>query len=155
MGSPRPSKDGSAARDRAAARLKRLGLRVTAPRIAVLKVLDDTTHALTAYDIHSRVLDSGGSVDIVSVYRTLASFKECGLIHYIGSVDGYLACRLEEPHAHHAQHFVCSHCRKVVESDLPQGVAEASLSSMAAAGFVSGTVHVEVVGACQDCGAPA
>lgn len=69
--------------------LKSVGLRITTPRIAVIRALAETTHVMNPYEIHTAVIGSGRKVDVVSVYRILAMLLSEGLIHRVGLVDGY------------------------------------------------------------------
>lgn len=126
-------------------------LRVTGPRMKVLRVLSQSDKAMTAHEIHGQISESGEKIDVVSVYRILTTFNSLGIIHHIGSVDGYVVCSLEEPHQHHSQHIVCSDCSKAIEVDLSDAAAEALLPSVQAKGFKGGTVRIEVVAKCDDC----
>src|SRR5579872_7492363 len=74
--------------------LRLAGYRITMPRIQVIRALADTKIALSAYAIHERIMDSGGRIDVVSVYRILATLQQVGLIHHVGLVDGYFPCRI-------------------------------------------------------------
>src|SRR5882757_8401730 len=73
--------------------LRTAGYRITMPRVQVIRALADTNTALSAYAIHEKIISSGGKIDVVSVYRILATLQEVGLIHHIGVVDGYFPCR--------------------------------------------------------------
>lgn len=131
--------------------LRSHNLRVTGPRMKVLRVLSLSDKALTAHDIHGQISETGEKIDVVSVYRILTTFNSLGIVHHIGSVDGYVVCCLDEPHQHHSQHIVCSDCSKAIEVDLPDSAAEALLPSVSAKGFSGGTVRVEVVAKCDEC----
>src|SRR5580698_1693066 len=75
--------------------LRSAGYRITMPRVQVIRALGDTKRALSAYAIHEKIINSGGKIDVVSVYRILSTLQEVGLIHHIGVVDGYFPCRME------------------------------------------------------------
>src|SRR5208283_2418532 len=74
--------------------LRASGFRITMPRIQVIRALADATTAMSAYAIHERIIETGGRIDVVSVYRILATLQQVGLIHHIGIVDGYFPCRI-------------------------------------------------------------
>lgn len=74
--------------------LRSAGYRITMPRVQVIRALADTTKALSAYAIHEKIINGSGKIDVVSVYRILATLHEVGLIHHIGVVDGYFPSRL-------------------------------------------------------------
>jgi len=69
--------------------LKDLGYRITTPRVEVIRTLARTRKALNAYSIHSDIIGSGGKIDVVSVYRILATLQEAKLVYHLGAVDGY------------------------------------------------------------------
>ena len=73
--------------------LREVGLRITTPRIAVIRALSRSDAALNAYEVHAAILASGRKVDVVSVYRILALLRDIGLVHQLALVDGYAACR--------------------------------------------------------------
>ncbi|MHB8635726.1 MAG: transcriptional repressor, partial [Fimbriimonadaceae bacterium] len=56
--------------------LRLAGYRITMPRIQVIRALADTSVALSAYAIHERIMESGGRIDVVSVYRILATLQQ-------------------------------------------------------------------------------
>ncbi|MFT3678270.1 MAG: Fur family transcriptional regulator [Chitinophagaceae bacterium] len=129
--------------------LKRNQLSVTASREKILHLFLEQSGALAHGDIEKR---AGEKFDRVTVYRTLQTFVEKGIIHTIPTPDNsvrYALCKdnCEAGH-HHDQHihFVCSQCGQtfclddVVTPDikLPQGYS---------------TDHIEVVvnGTCREC----
>lgn len=135
---------------RAVERLKQLGMRITEPRRMVLKVLATTRKPLGAYQIRDRVLESGGRIDVASVYRILASLVESHLAHHIGAVDGYLAC--SSPHVEgEIQHLICEDCGCVEELSMPSSVSRAIDAALGGTGFESRVTRVEVQGVCDHC----
>lgn len=70
-------------------RLKAANKRITSARTLVMRALEDATVSLSAYDIHSKVKNSGHTVDVVSVYRILVDLMELDLIYYVGHLRGY------------------------------------------------------------------
>lgn len=96
--------------------LKQHGFRKTASRMAVLRAFLRTTHALSHQYIDSIV---GNDFDRVTIYRTLLSFIESGIIHKIPDPAGppkYALCI--EGHCHdgihqdHHVHFACNQCKQ-------------------------------------------
>ncbi len=129
--------------------LKRSGLSVTEGRKKILELFLDKEGALAHADIEKR---TGSAFDRVTVYRTLQSFVEKGIIHQIPTTDNsvlYALCRHEcdEQHLHDDHvHFVCNSCNKTVCLDdvmvphvkLPQG-------------FKVQQSQMIVKGRCRDC----
>jgi Fur family transcriptional regulator, ferric uptake regulator len=129
--------------------LKKSSLSVTASREKILQLFLEQEGALAHGDIEKR---AGEKFDRVTVYRTLQTFVEKGIIHTIPTADNsirYALCKdnCEEGHHHdHHVHFVCSQCQitycldDVVtpELKLPKGYT---------------STHIEVVaqGICKNC----
>ena len=65
--------------------LSKRGLRLTKCRISVLNMFLEKKHALTHGDIENTLKDE---YDRVTLYRTLSSFQNSGLIHQILDRDG-------------------------------------------------------------------
>jgi Fur family ferric uptake transcriptional regulator len=96
--------------------LRARGLRRTAPRIAVLATLQPVRGHLSVAEIHRRLLDShdveGPPPDVATVYRTVTTLVEAGVLHALtveGGVTTYGVA--EDPH-HHA---VCTRCGTIIE----------------------------------------
>ncbi|MEY4488902.1 MAG: hypothetical protein RIQ79_1410 [Verrucomicrobiota bacterium] len=64
--------------DAACARLRASALRITQPRIAILKVLIGNEAPVSIEHIHAELHNK--SCDLVTVYRCLAAFEEIGLV---------------------------------------------------------------------------
>lgn len=137
--------------ERALSTLKDAGLRITMPRVQVIRVLAESKTALSAYAIHERVLASGGRMDIVSVYRTLNALVETHLAHHIGIVDGYLACQVSEPHHDGIEHAVCERCGGVEEVHVGSAARNAALVELMGMGFSPKELKIEVRGICASC----
>lgn len=132
-------------------RLRDHGFRITMPRIQVVRALVDSTRALTANEIHKTISESGGRMDIVSVYRTLVTLKEAGLVHHIGAVDGYRACGIGACHTGSTKHAICQSCGKVAELELGKSEQEDVSAGLNTIGFKAKEIIVEVLGFCQAC----
>ncbi len=127
-------------------------MRITRPRIDVVEALDSSPKAVSAYGLHTLVLDRGGRIDVVSVYRILSVLKDLGLVHYVASLDGFLACRLPHEHDAHTMHLVCGACHRVVEVPLSNSVTGEAVSGSEGKGFHHGKVHMEVLAeSCEEC----
>lgn len=129
--------------------LRKNHLSVTASRKKILHLFLEQPGALAHGDIEKK---AGEKFDRVTVYRTLQTFLDKGIIHSIPTADNsirYALCKDEcgEGHHHdHHIHFVCTQCHNtyclddVVTPDikLPKGYS---------------TTHVEVVvdGICKNC----
>lgn len=129
--------------------LKKNGLSITASRKKILDLFFDSPGALAHSDIEK---NTDAAFDRVTVYRTLQTFVEKGIIHQIPTIDNsilYALCKHNCVQGHHHDnhvHFICTNCDNtfclddvtVPEVKLPQGFAP-SQSAMV------------VTGLCQDC----
>ena len=92
--------------------LKNHNLRITDCRIDVLERFYSNDHALTFKDLEKDLED----YDRVTLYRTLNSFIQHGLLHRIPCDNGFATfglCRedcSEEAHHHNHIHFKCNVC---------------------------------------------
>lgn len=93
--------------------LKAFNLRHTECREAILSTFSERSAALSHSDLEMAVDDK---YDRVTIYRTLKTFLEKGIIHKILDADGgtkYALCKTEctsETHRHDHVHFKCKLC---------------------------------------------
>jgi len=129
--------------------LKRNGLSVTASRTKILGLFLDAAGALAHADIEK---NTDGAFDRVTVYRTLQTFVEKGIIHQIPTTDNsilYALCKQDcEEGRHHDNHvhFVCNQCVKTFCLDEVL-VPEVKLPK----GFTPSEASMIVSGVCMDC----
>ena len=93
--------------------LKNNQLSITGSRIRILELFLKSNGALAHADIEKKASEK---IDRVTVYRTLQSFLEKGIIHTIPTADNsirYALCKDECTEGHHHDnhvHFVCNVC---------------------------------------------
>lgn len=93
--------------------LKRNQLSVTGSRKKILQLFLAQAGALAHGDIEKK---AGEKFDRVTVYRTLQTFVDKGIIHVIPTADNsirYALCKDECSEGHHQDHhvhFVCTRC---------------------------------------------
>lgn len=126
--------------------LRIAGFRITMPRIQVIRALADATVALSAYAIHERIIESGGRIDVVSVYRILATLQQVGLIHHIGIVDGYFPCRIGDCPNKRTLVLVAEETNFVYELPISQTAISEIETAASNAGFVAETIKIELKG---------
>ncbi|HVL38231.1 MAG TPA: Fur family transcriptional regulator [Fimbriimonadaceae bacterium] len=131
--------------------LREAGYRITMPRVQVIRALGESNKALSAYAIHERIISTGGKIDVVSVYRILATLQEVGLIHHIGVVDGYFACRQAGADRDRSEHLICESCGCVTELSLPTSIVATTEEQAQKAGFKVTNLKVEILGKCTHC----
>jgi len=110
--------------------LKKAGLKVTAPRLKILKLLEESAeHHFGAEDIYRALNDSGEEVGLATVYRVLSQFEHAGLVTRHNFEGGRAVYELND--GKHHDHMVCIETGKVVEfvnkdiETLQRGIAEA------------------------------
>lgn len=132
-------------------RMRMAGIRVTGPRRAIARVLEDAQEHLDVEAIIDRAKKLDPSVHRATVYRTLGLFKALGLVdeldllHLRGDRHFY-ELRTGGDHAH----VICTSCGKIVE---PAGesldAARRSLSQVT--GYTLNYLRLEVGGLCPAC----
>ncbi|HWD39007.1 MAG TPA: Fur family transcriptional regulator [Fimbriimonas sp.] len=132
--------------------LRSAGYRITMPRVQVIRALGDTKKALSAYAIHEKIINSGGKIDVVSVYRILSTLQEVGLIHHIGVVDGYFPCRMENCGGKRSEVVVFEETGDVAELKLPDSVVQAIEEQAEKHGFQANSIKVEITGTATKAG---
>ncbi len=87
--------------------LKDLGLKVTPARIAIIKILLNAGVPLDAEKITKELKTKKVSINQATVYRTLTSLVEGGMIKTIDLKKDSLFYELSSKHHHH---IVCTNC---------------------------------------------
>ena len=94
--------------------LRKVGLKVTHPRIAVLSILQEPNNQhISADDVHRILMERGEEIGLATVYRVLNQFDDAGIIdrhHFEGSKSVF-----ELSDNNHHDHLVCLTCGKVIE----------------------------------------
>ena len=97
--------------------LKQNRLSITGSRQKILELFLSKNGALSHADIEKK---TGESFDRVTVYRTLQTFVESGIIHLIPTTDNsikYALCKNDCVPGHHHDnhvHFICDECSKTI-----------------------------------------
>ena len=122
-----------------------LGLRVTKARLAVMQFMLDSRRAVSHADVEAGL--AGAQIDRVTLYRTLDTLTEAGLLAKSIGTDR-VARFVPIPrgdHRHHA-HFSCDQCGRLyclpARPPKPAALPE---------GFEASTVELNVHGLCADC----
>jgi len=94
--------------------LRKLGLKVTHPRIRVLALLEEARpRHMTAEDIYRKLGEEGEEIGLATVYRVLTQFESAGLVlkhHFEGGHAVYELDRGE-----HHDHMVDIESGKIIE----------------------------------------
>ena len=129
--------------------LRSAGLKVTLPRLKILKLLEasDQRH-LSAEDLYKELLETGEDIGLATVYRVLTQFEEAGLVNRHRFEGGQSVFELD--HGHHHDHMVCVKCGRVDE--FVDEVIEERQRSIAERLDYEMTDHaLYIYGICPDC----
>jgi Fe2+ or Zn2+ uptake regulation protein len=145
FGYARPVAKGSdASSELDAERLRSAGLRVTAPRLAVLGVVREGDH-LAVEDIAGSVRERIGSISTQAAYDVLAALVRVGLVRRIEPAGS--PARFETRVADNHHHINCG-----VTADVDCAVGQAPcLEPSESAGFVIDEAEVIFWGVCASC----
>ena len=94
--------------------LKKVGLKVTLPRLKVLGLLEQAeNHHLSAEDVYKALLETGDDVGLATVYRVLTQFEAAGLVLRHNFEGGHAVFELAKDEHH--DHMVDTSTGKVIE----------------------------------------
>src|SRR3954470_23220424 len=94
--------------------LRKLGLKVTSPRLKVLEILEKSIQRhMSAEGIYRALLDSGEELGLATVYRVLTQFERAGLVTRNNFEGGTAVFELAD-RTHH-DHMVCLETGRVIE----------------------------------------
>ncbi|MFE3254200.1 Fur family transcriptional regulator [Nocardia sp. NPDC059091] len=131
--------------------LRSHGLRCTAPRLAVLSILDGSREQghLTVAQIQQGLASAGHEVDLTTVYRTVATLVDAEVLHALVIDERITSYGLTDIPHHHA---VCTRCGAIDEvpsAHLTVALAEARNGSRFALPDTGGLTLHGLCPACQ------
>jgi len=126
-------------------KLKEAGMRVTPQRLAIIKFLDGNTSHPSVEEIYRKLKPEFPSLSMATVYNTLETLNEAGIIQEINIEPGK---RHFDPNPKPHCHFYCRRCKRVFDVDLdiqpvdgPAWIGE----------FWVENCYTNLVGKCRDC----
>jgi Fur family ferric uptake transcriptional regulator len=94
--------------------LRKLGLKVTHPRMRVLELLEQARpRHMTAEDIYRKLVDDGDEIGLATVYRVLTQFEAAGLVLKHNFEGGHAVYELDR--GDHHDHMVDIDTGKIIE----------------------------------------
>ena len=129
--------------------IKQAGLKVTAPRVKILSILEHSgKRHMSAEDVYKELLSHDEEIGLATVYRVLTQFEGAGLVCRRHFESGQSVFELNS--GEHHDHLVCVKCSAVVEFLDP--TIEARQERIAAEHHFEIEDHSLVVyGVCQAC----
>jgi len=89
-------------------------LRLTPQRLEIFKELALATDHPSAEQLHLRLHDTMPTLSLDTIYRTLSTFVQYGLVKRVETVESQ--ARFEVTHARH-HHLICERCKKIIDFD--------------------------------------
>jgi Fur family transcriptional regulator, stress-responsive regulator len=129
-------------------RLRAAGLRATAPRVAVLRVLSEARDHPRIDQVIERVRAGGASISTQAAYDVCEALHTAALARRIAPAGGPVRYEARVGDNHH--HLVCRGCATTVDVDCAVGPAPC-LAPSDAAGFALDEAEVTFWGLCPSC----
>lgn len=129
-------------------RLKETGHRITPQRLAILKIIAESTEHPSAESIFEQVKGQFSTTSMATVYKTLAVLKEMGEVLELEFSNDYNRYDGNQPHPH--PHLVCLGCRKIVDPD-ERSLAEITEKLAQDTGYEILGARLDFYGMCPKC----
>jgi Fur family peroxide stress response transcriptional regulator len=126
---------------------RRKDLRLTPQRLEIFKRLAQATDHPTAEKLHQRLMELMPTLSLDTVYRTLGTFLEIGLISKVETIESQARFEVSEVQHHH---LICEQCKKIIDFEWKQ-VDDAVLPDEIQSLGNFERKNVVVYGTCQDC----
>lgn len=129
-----------------ASRLRSVGLRATAPRLAILSELERDTRHPSAEMLLETLVGGLPSLSLSTVYATLEIFLQKGLIRHVAGTSGKLRV---DGMLHEHDHAVCRCCGGVF--DVPRHHHRPNVPPALPDGLRVMKLHIEYEVVCEPC----
>ncbi len=127
---------------------KPVGIRSTRQRSAIAALLGDIEEFRSAQELHDELRRRGEGIGLTTVYRTLQSLADAGMVDVLRTDSGESIYRQCSTGHHH--HLVCRRCGRTIEVEGP--TVEAWAESIADKhGFTEISHTLEIFGTCRSC----
>lgn len=124
-------------------------LRNTKQRQVISNLLTNLDGFISAQALHQHIGDAGEVIGLATVYRTLQSMAEAGLVDVVRDQSGEMLFRACQTKQHH-HHLVCRNCGAAKELQAEE--VESWASQLAAKyGYIQVEHQVEIFGLCPRC----
>ena len=129
--------------------LRKAGLKVTLPRVKILKVLESADpHHMSAEDVYRKLVKTGEDVGLATVYRVLTQFKAAGLVKRHNFEGGHSIFEIDQ-RGHH-DHLVCVNCGRV-EEFIDDIIENCQVEIAKQSKFKMTDHNLTIYGICQGC----
>ncbi len=129
--------------------LKKVGLKVTLPRLKILEILSKSTRRhMSAEDVYKALLGAGEDIGLATVYRVLTQFETAGLVERHNFEGGQAVFELSE--GDHHDHLLCVKCGRVDEF-VDETIEKRQRDIAAKFGYEITDHCLYIYGICPDC----
>ncbi len=129
---------------------RRAGIKLTHQRLEIICELANATDHPSAETLHRRLIERIPTLSLDTVYRTLASFNQYGLVQKVETAESQ--ARFEAVHERH-HHLICRHCHGIVDFHWPL-IDHLVLPDGAETWGKIESRSVVIYGVCRKCSAP-
>jgi Fur family ferric uptake transcriptional regulator len=129
--------------------IKSLGMKVTGPRIKILKLLERSPNRhMSAEEIYQQLKNEEIEVGFATVYRVLTQFESAGLVVRHNFEGDHSVFELDN--GKHHDHLVCLDCGKVHEF-LDEEIESRQNNIAKEAGYLITDHALTIYGLCGEC----
>lgn len=130
--------------------LKKVGLKVTMPRLKILEILESagTARHMSAEDVYKALLEHGEDVGLATVYRVLTQFEQAGILTRHHFEGGQSVFEMDE--GRHHDHILCTRCGRVDEFVDPT-IEERQKAIADRFGYTMTDHSLYIYGVCKEC----
>lgn len=129
--------------------LRKAGLKITLPRIKILRILENADpHHMSAENVYRTMLELGEDVGLATVYRVLTQFEAAGLVKRHNFESGHSVFEIDA--GEHHDHLVCVNCGWV-EEFLDGTIEDRQIAIAKEANFKMTDHNLTIYGWCQKC----
>jgi Fe2+ or Zn2+ uptake regulation protein len=127
--------------------LREKNLKSTPLRLAILHHLTGSHGPLTAEEISLGIKKL--SFDRATLFRTLKTFSEAGIIHAVDLGEGFLRYERNCDIHHHHHHIQCTDCKKI--ETVPFCIPEQFKKQLSSMGYKHISHRMDFSGICREC----
>jgi Fur family peroxide stress response transcriptional regulator len=123
------------------------GISITPQRTVIYSILAGAKDHPSAENIYNRVKTTFPDISIDTVYRTLSTFSQMGLVN---EVEGYGEAKRYDPVLKQHHHFRCKKCNKIIDFE-DKGLNKLHLPAVIREKHSVFSVRVVAEGLCDKC----
>jgi Fur family ferric uptake transcriptional regulator len=128
-------------------KLKDAGCRITGQRKALVTEILTFSIPFSAEELHKGLKEKG--IDLATVYRSLSTFHELGLLSSVDFSDGTLRYEYNCSEDHHHHHIICRKCKAIEPIHIC--IADEHQLEIENLGYTQVSHKLEFFGLCKNC----